>query len=101
MQDSLVDQLDLRLIHALQVRARIPWTTLAGVLRVDAATLMRRWRRLVDNGYVYVTAMTPLEQNRLSLALVESTAHHRRARDGQRLETDPGVVARPDRQPPA
>ena len=93
MQDSLVDQLDLRLIHALQVRARIPWTTLAGRSGC-AATLMRRWRRLVDNGYVYVTAMTPLEQNRLSLALVEvDCAPSAVPAMVQRLETDPGVVA--------
>ena len=71
MQDPLIDELDLRLIHALQTRARIPWTTLAGILRVDAATLMRRWRRLVDHGYVYVTALIPLPASKLALAFVE------------------------------
>lgn len=89
-----MDRLDLKLIHALQVRARIPWTTLAAVLKVDAATLMRRWRRLVDHGYVYVTAMTPIAQNKLSLALLEINCSPSAALAiAQSLETDSGVVS--------
>lgn len=66
-----MDDLDLRLIHALQVRTRIPWTTLAAVLHVDAATLLRRWRRLVDHGFVYTTAMTASGAAKLQLSLIE------------------------------
>lgn len=94
MQDPLIDELDLRLIHALQTRARIPWTTLAGILRVDAATLMRRWRRLVDHGYVYVTALIPLPASKLALAFVEIACQPVHAVAlAEELAKDHGVVS--------
>ena len=94
MQDPLIDELDLRLIHALQTRARIPWTTLAGILRVDAATLMRRWRRLVDHGYVYVTALIPLQASKLALAFVEIACQPVHAVAlAEELAKDHGVVS--------
>lgn len=94
MQDPLLDELDLRLIYALEIRARIPWTTLAGILRVDATTLMRRWRRLVDRGYVYVTAQVPLSASKLALAFVEVTCPpvHTVAL-AEELANDHGVVS--------
>ncbi|MCF2527941.1 Lrp/AsnC family transcriptional regulator [Yinghuangia soli] len=49
------DELDLVLINALQLRPRATWTELAPVLRVDAVTLARRWRRLVRDGCAWVT----------------------------------------------
>lgn len=94
VQDLLIDELDSRLIHALQVRARIPWTTLAGILKVDAATLMRRWRRLVDHGYVYATALIPLPASKLALAFVEITCAPIHAADlAKALANDRGVVS--------
>lgn len=71
VHDLPLDALDLSLIHALQIRARIPWTALGGVLGVDAATLMRRWRRLVEHGVAYVTVIPSQPLTRLSLAHVE------------------------------
>ncbi|WP_348789890.1 Lrp/AsnC ligand binding domain-containing protein [Leifsonia sp. NPDC080035] len=55
MQDSALTDLDLRLIHAVQIAPRAPWTTLAPIVGADAVTLARRWNRLRDDGIVYVT----------------------------------------------
>ncbi|NUU25513.1 MAG: AsnC family transcriptional regulator, partial [Streptomycetaceae bacterium] len=52
---AAVDELDLVLINALQLRPRATWTELAPILRVDAVTLARRWRRLVRDGCAWVT----------------------------------------------
>ncbi|WP_418063298.1 Lrp/AsnC family transcriptional regulator [Pimelobacter simplex] len=47
-QPEILPELDLALIDALQVNPRAPWTTIAAVLDIDAATAARRWRRLHD-----------------------------------------------------
>jgi len=50
-----LDQVDLRLLHALQIEPRASWTRLAPVVGVDAATLARRWARLHEEGLAWVT----------------------------------------------
>lgn len=47
---------DLRLIHALQVVPRAPWSRIGTVLGCDPVTAARRWARLRDGGYAWVTA---------------------------------------------
>lgn len=69
-----VDELDLVLINALQLRPRATWTELAPILRVDAVTLARRWRRLVRAGAAWVTCYPHpgrLAESDGGLALVE------------------------------
>lgn len=70
MSDIAIDELDLQIIHALQVDPRVRWNALAEVLGVDAHTLARRWQRLVDGGVVWLSAMEGL-QRREALALIE------------------------------
>ncbi|MEU6158103.1 Lrp/AsnC family transcriptional regulator [Streptomyces sp. NPDC047130] len=48
------DDLDLAIVHALQIRPRVPWTRLGEVLDVDPVTAARRWARLVDAGVAWV-----------------------------------------------
>jgi DNA-binding Lrp family transcriptional regulator len=55
-QDHSLDDLDQRLIHAVQASPRAPWTTLAPVVGADPVTLARRWARLEEAGIVYVSA---------------------------------------------
>lgn len=94
VQELAVDDLDLRLIHALQIRARIPWTALAQVLEVDAITLTRRWRRLQERGLVYVTAMPRHFAVQTSLAFVEITCSPpNMGAVGAMLVNDPAVVS--------
>ncbi|WP_067825465.1 Lrp/AsnC family transcriptional regulator [Nocardia inohanensis] len=58
MQDfaELLNEDDLALINALQLRPRASWTELGGVLDVDPVTVARRWQRLSDRGEAWVCA---------------------------------------------
>lgn len=47
---------DLRLIQALQVVPRASWARIGAVLGCDPVTAARRWERLRDGGYAWVTA---------------------------------------------
>ncbi|MFJ8744398.1 Lrp/AsnC family transcriptional regulator [Embleya sp. NPDC127516] len=50
-----LDELDLALVHALQLSPRATWTELGPVLGVDPVTLARRWRRLERSGAAWIT----------------------------------------------
>ncbi len=50
------DEMDLRLVHALQAAPRATWHELGQSLGVDPATAARRWQALVDAGSARVTA---------------------------------------------
>lgn len=52
-----VSELDLALVHALQIRPRAAWTDLASLLGATAVTLGRRWERLTDEGLAWVSAV--------------------------------------------
>jgi DNA-binding Lrp family transcriptional regulator len=52
-----VSELDLALVHALQLRPRAPWTDLAPLLGSTAVTLARRWERLTAQGLAWVSAV--------------------------------------------
>ncbi|UVJ39877.1 Lrp/AsnC family transcriptional regulator [Arthrobacter sp. CJ23] len=54
MQDLVFDERDLRLLHALQVRPRAPWATLAPTVGADPVTLARRWEQLQEQGLAWV-----------------------------------------------
>ncbi len=56
MQDFDLDERDLRLLHALQIRPRAPWAALAPIVGADAVTLARRWNVLHEAGLAWVTA---------------------------------------------
>lgn len=56
MQDFEFEERDLRLLHALQVRPRAPWTALAPVVGADAVTLARRWNVLQETGLAWTTS---------------------------------------------
>ncbi|MFE5395962.1 Lrp/AsnC family transcriptional regulator [Streptomyces sp. NPDC056568] len=51
-----LDELDLALVNALQINPRAPWTEVGAALNVDPATVARRWQRLREGGYAWVTA---------------------------------------------
>ncbi|GAB3293320.1 AsnC family transcriptional regulator [Epidermidibacterium keratini] len=51
-----LSELDLSLIHALQIRPRAPWQELARVLNSSPATLARHWERVRADGLSWVTA---------------------------------------------
>lgn len=49
-----IDELDLALINALQLDSRAPWSIVGKALGVDAATVARRWTKLVDAGAAWI-----------------------------------------------
>ncbi|MDV6266778.1 Lrp/AsnC family transcriptional regulator [Rhodococcus globerulus] len=57
MQDSIVlDEIDLRIVHAMQVQPRAPWALIGSVVGVDPVTAARRWRSLTDSGTAWIAA---------------------------------------------
>ncbi|MFC0247047.1 Lrp/AsnC family transcriptional regulator [Citricoccus parietis] len=50
MQEMHLHEMDRRLIHALQVSPRAPWTDLAPVVGLNETTLARRWKALTESG---------------------------------------------------
>ena len=57
VQENMLDSLEERIIHALQVEGRAPWSELAPVIGVDAVTLARRWESLRERGLAWVTGI--------------------------------------------
>lgn len=53
--DKGIDEVDLRLVNALQLAPRASWTRLADALELDPVTLARRWARLSDSGSAWIT----------------------------------------------
>ncbi|MFK4791393.1 AsnC family transcriptional regulator [Microbacterium sp. ZW T5_56] len=51
-----LDEIDLAVLHALQIDARAPWTRIAAVIGVDAATVVRHWSALRADGLAWLTA---------------------------------------------
>lgn len=51
----MLNETDLAIINALEVRPRIEFTELAGVLGMSPATVARRWDALVASGQAWVT----------------------------------------------
>ena len=53
-----LDSLDLRVLHALQIDGRAPFSRIAGVLGVSDQTVARRYRRLYNTVNLRVLGMT-------------------------------------------
>lgn len=92
MQESVLDDLDLRLIHAVQIAPRAPWAALAPVLDADPVTLARRWARLSGEGLVYVTGYEGLSPTKV-MALIEIECPPQLTLDvAEELCREPGAV---------
>jgi len=55
-------EIDLALIHALQVWPRAPWRAIGTALGVDPATAARRWQRLVDDRLAWLVVRPSAQQ---------------------------------------
>lgn len=51
-----LDELDLAIVHALQIDARAPWTRVAAAVGADAATVTRHWQDLREESLAWLTA---------------------------------------------
>lgn len=49
------DELDLQIVHLLQINPRIPWSAAGRILGVSAPSLARRWARLTSDGLAWMS----------------------------------------------
>jgi DNA-binding Lrp family transcriptional regulator len=96
VQESVVlDELELRIINALQINPRASWTTVGRALDVDPSTVARRWAQLRGSGRawisVYPTPGAPAESLaafiEVECAAGEATAVAERLVDDPRVGT--------------
>ncbi|WP_181905887.1 AsnC family transcriptional regulator [Microbacterium bovistercoris] len=52
----MLGELDLAIVHTLQIDARAPWTRVAAAVGADAATVARHWQALRDESLAWLTA---------------------------------------------
>ncbi|NKY87128.1 Lrp/AsnC family transcriptional regulator [Nocardia veterana] len=57
--DMRFTEWDLRLVNALQINPRAPWSRVGPILGVDSATAARHWQRLTAAGIAWTTAYAP------------------------------------------
>src|SRR5690606_33925524 len=55
-------QIDLALVHALQIAPRAPWSAIARTIGVDPATAARRWDRLVEERLAWFVVRPSAQQ---------------------------------------
>ncbi|MFE6888522.1 Lrp/AsnC family transcriptional regulator [Streptomyces sp. NPDC057694] len=58
-----LDELDLALVHALQINTRAPWTLVGEALGIDPVTAARRWERLARTGAAWVDGYLSLDRD--------------------------------------
>ncbi|MEU8517333.1 Lrp/AsnC family transcriptional regulator [Kitasatospora sp. NPDC048722] len=89
-----VDELDLALVNALQLRPRASWSLLGQALGISPVTAARRWQRLSDAGIAWVTAYgLPSPQDRGCVAVLDLDCTPGQAsRVADELAEEPHVV---------
>ncbi len=72
----LLDELDLAIVHALQLDSRAPWTKVAAAVGVDSATVSRRWEQMSEEALAWLTIWPKPAQwaNHADAALVQLDA---------------------------
>lgn len=71
LSGALLDDTDAALVRALRASPRSSWTQLGHALRIHPATAARRWKRLRDAGWAWVTAFPALRDGVASGAFLE------------------------------
>ncbi|MBA8826428.1 DNA-binding Lrp family transcriptional regulator [Saccharopolyspora lacisalsi] len=69
--NSILDEQDLTLLHALQIAPRVSWAEAARVLGTTAATLASRWERMRSSGMAWVTVHPVRQLENVAVALVD------------------------------
>jgi DNA-binding Lrp family transcriptional regulator len=73
-QDPVVpdplDEVDRRIVHALQIHPRAPWRLVGDVLAIDPVTAARRWQRMERDRLAWVTAYARLKDPRNAVTAV-------------------------------
>ncbi|MEV1007346.1 Lrp/AsnC ligand binding domain-containing protein [Streptomyces sp. NPDC049881] len=89
-----LDELDLAIVHALQIQPRAPWTLVGSVLEIDPVTAARRWARLCDTGAAWVDGYLSPAQEDMTWAQLEIAVNGARLTDVVRtLCEDAGILS--------
>jgi len=67
---DLLDEVDRRIVHALQIHPRAPWQLVGDVLAIDPVTAARRWQRMERDRLAWVTAYARLADPRNAVTAV-------------------------------
>lgn len=77
-QPRPLDELDLAIVHALQIDARAPWTRVAAAVGADSATVTRRFEQMRDERLAWLTCWPKAAQwessTDLAMAVLEAHA---------------------------
>jgi DNA-binding Lrp family transcriptional regulator len=65
-----LDEVDRRIVHALQIHPRAPWRLVGEVLAIDPVTAARRWQRMEADRLAWVTAYPRLADARNAVTAV-------------------------------
>jgi DNA-binding Lrp family transcriptional regulator len=65
-----LDEVDRRIVHALQIHPRAPWRLVGEVLAIDPVTAARRWQRMERDRLAWVTAYPRLADARNAVTAV-------------------------------
>jgi DNA-binding Lrp family transcriptional regulator len=88
------DELDLAIVHALQIQPRVPWSRLGEVLDIDPVTAARRWARLERGGIAWVDGYLSPDRDDGVYAQVEiDMGGHTREDTVDRLARDSRVLS--------
>lgn len=71
MTDINLDDVDRKIIHALQIEPRAPWSAVSAAVGASAATVARRWNRLQEEGIAWVTGHRQWLSSTASTTLIE------------------------------
>ena len=73
----LLDELDLAIVHTLQLDARAPWTRVASAVGADSATVARRWEQMREERLAWLSCWPKAAQweSSTDLAMVLLEAH--------------------------
>ncbi|MDH6109857.1 DNA-binding Lrp family transcriptional regulator [Kitasatospora sp. MAP12-15] len=95
VDEVTVDELDLALVNAMQLRPRAPWSLLGQTLGISPVTAARRWRRLSEAGIAWVTAYgLPHPEDRGCVAYLDLDCAPGRLRQiADELAEDPHVMS--------
>ncbi len=61
-QPRLLDELDLAIVHALQLDARAPWTRVAAAVGAESATVARRFEQMREDRLAWLTCWPKASQ---------------------------------------
>ncbi|WP_017616040.1 Lrp/AsnC family transcriptional regulator [Nocardiopsis salina] len=89
MKETAVDELDRRIVNALQIQPRATWSKVAAILGIGEVTAARRWARLQEAGLVWVTAYPDTSAPTGSSAVVEVECAGTTTSVAEKLVRDP------------